>query len=235
MKNKVVLLRKQNKITQQELADAVGLSRQSIYAIEKGKFFPTVDSAIKIAEFFGTSVEDVFTLNDNWLVTPYVSDGTEKPIFGQGLDDYSDIKYGKYSFSFNGGELAAVYNAMLLSGKNTGLRETVEEFENNNMTVLNGLGGTDPKRLFEYFDGHDVEYERFTEKTQFLASLSDGCVFIYSYYSNFKRLIHTVSGKLTGDTVSIYNLENTDAAERIYNKDDFFSGRSFICGYIVNK
>jgi len=235
MKNKVVLLRKQNKITQQGLADAVGLSRQSIYAIEKGKFFPTVDSAIKIAEFFGMPVEDIFTLNDNWLTSPYVSDGKEKPVFGQGLDEYSGIKYGKSVFSFSGGEIAAVYNAMLLIGKNAGLRETVEEFENNNMTVLHGFGGADPKRLYEYFDGHGVEYKRYTEKNQFIEALTDGCVFVVSYYSGIKRLIHTVAGVISGDAVSIYNYADTDTEERKFGKNEFFSGRPFICGYVLHK
>ncbi|MBR6050065.1 MAG: helix-turn-helix domain-containing protein, partial [Clostridia bacterium] len=42
MKNNIVVLRKQNKIKQQQLAAAVGVSRQSIYSIEKCKFLPTV-------------------------------------------------------------------------------------------------------------------------------------------------------------------------------------------------
>ena len=63
MKNSVVEIRKLKKIKQSELAAAVGVSRQSIYSIEKGKFTPTADTAIKIARFLGKPVEEVFFLD----------------------------------------------------------------------------------------------------------------------------------------------------------------------------
>jgi putative transcriptional regulator len=49
-------------MTQQELADAVGVTRQTIIAIEKGKFYPTTLLAIKISRVFGKTVEDIFTI-----------------------------------------------------------------------------------------------------------------------------------------------------------------------------
>lgn len=64
MKNNIVEIRKQNKIKQLQLAAAVGVSRQSIYSIEKGKFTPTVDTALKIAKFFGKPVEEIFFLDE---------------------------------------------------------------------------------------------------------------------------------------------------------------------------
>lgn len=64
MKNNIVLLRKRNKIKQQQLAAAVGVSRQAIYSIERGIFTPTADTAIKIARFFGKPVEEIFFLDD---------------------------------------------------------------------------------------------------------------------------------------------------------------------------
>ena len=50
------------KISQQQLADDVGVSRQTINAIELGKFVPSTILAIKIARRFGKRVEDVFIL-----------------------------------------------------------------------------------------------------------------------------------------------------------------------------
>ncbi len=47
-------------ITQADLADAVGVSRQTIVAIEKAKYSPSLDLAFKIAAVFGEPVEDVF-------------------------------------------------------------------------------------------------------------------------------------------------------------------------------
>ena len=50
------------KISQQQLADDIGVSRQTINAIELGKFVPSTILAIKIARRFGQRVEDVFIL-----------------------------------------------------------------------------------------------------------------------------------------------------------------------------
>jgi len=47
-------------VTQEALAERVGVSRQTIIAIEKGNYVPSVLLALKIAGFFGRSVEDVF-------------------------------------------------------------------------------------------------------------------------------------------------------------------------------
>jgi len=51
-----------NEISQQELANAVGVTRLTIHSIEKGKFNPSVSLALRIADFFGKTVEDVFYL-----------------------------------------------------------------------------------------------------------------------------------------------------------------------------
>lgn len=48
-------------ITQEDLASAVGVSRQTIISIEKGKYTPSVSLAIKIAKFFKMSVEELFS------------------------------------------------------------------------------------------------------------------------------------------------------------------------------
>jgi len=53
-----------NQITQDELAKQVYVSRQTIHAIENGKFNPSVTLALKLAEFFDCRVEDIFYLND---------------------------------------------------------------------------------------------------------------------------------------------------------------------------
>jgi putative transcriptional regulator len=63
LKNRLRTLRFMNgEMTQQELADKVGVTRQTIYAIESGKFNPSVKLAILIAGTFRVSVEDAFYL-----------------------------------------------------------------------------------------------------------------------------------------------------------------------------
>ena len=60
MKNKVKELRKSQKLTQEELAELIGISRQAINAIEKEKFDPSLPTAFKMAELFKTSIEELF-------------------------------------------------------------------------------------------------------------------------------------------------------------------------------
>jgi len=49
-------------MSQQELADVIGVTRQTIYSIEKGKFVPSTLLVLTIAKFFGKSVEEIFYL-----------------------------------------------------------------------------------------------------------------------------------------------------------------------------
>ncbi len=60
MNNDVRELRDARGLTQAQLGEAVGVSRQSINSIEKGKYDPSLPLAIAIARYFGTTVEEVF-------------------------------------------------------------------------------------------------------------------------------------------------------------------------------
>jgi len=53
-----------DEISQQELANAVGVTRLTIHSIEKGKFNPSVLLAFKIAKFFNKHVEEIFYISD---------------------------------------------------------------------------------------------------------------------------------------------------------------------------
>lgn len=54
-----------DEITQQALANAVGVTRLTIHSIEKGKFVPSTLLALKLARFFGKPVEEVFYIVEN--------------------------------------------------------------------------------------------------------------------------------------------------------------------------
>ncbi|MBZ9627726.1 helix-turn-helix transcriptional regulator [Psychroflexus sp. CAK57W] len=60
MKNTLKVLRAQNDLTQEQLAKAVEVSRQTINAIEKEKFDPSLILAIKLARLFKTDIEEIF-------------------------------------------------------------------------------------------------------------------------------------------------------------------------------
>ena len=60
MKNRLEEIRKQREIKQEELAEAMGVSRQTISSLENGRYNPSVILAIKLARYFGMHVEDIF-------------------------------------------------------------------------------------------------------------------------------------------------------------------------------
>jgi putative transcriptional regulator len=65
LQNQLKRLRFENgDISQQTLAEAVGVSRQTIIAIEKGNYTPSLVLALKITKFFNTSVEKIFSLQE---------------------------------------------------------------------------------------------------------------------------------------------------------------------------
>jgi putative transcriptional regulator len=64
MKNTLKVERAKLNITQQELADKVGVSRQTINSIESEKYVPSTLLAIKISEIFKTTVNEIFTLEN---------------------------------------------------------------------------------------------------------------------------------------------------------------------------
>ncbi len=62
MKNRVKEERQKINMTQQELADEIDVSRQTIYAIETGKYIPSAILVLKISKTFNKKVEDIFNL-----------------------------------------------------------------------------------------------------------------------------------------------------------------------------
>ena len=65
MKNKLKVQRAIHDLTQAALAEKIGVTRQSINAIEKGKYVPSTVLALKFAKLFNESVENIFTLEEN--------------------------------------------------------------------------------------------------------------------------------------------------------------------------
>jgi len=60
MKNRIKVLRAERNLTQEELADIIGVSRQTINAIEKEKFDPSLPTAFRISKLFKLSIEEIF-------------------------------------------------------------------------------------------------------------------------------------------------------------------------------
>ena len=67
MKNKIKVFRAMHDLTQEDLAQATGVTRQTILAIEKGKYVPSLDLAFKISRNFKVNIEEVFQYDEAHL------------------------------------------------------------------------------------------------------------------------------------------------------------------------
>lgn len=65
MKNRLKVLRAENSYTQEDLADIIGVSRQTINAIEKEKFDPSLPTAFRISKLFKLPIEAIFHFEEN--------------------------------------------------------------------------------------------------------------------------------------------------------------------------
>lgn len=66
LKNKIKNFRNTFNLTQDELAEKTGVSRQTIISLEKGRYNPSIYLAHKIAQIFNTTIEDVFIFEDEY-------------------------------------------------------------------------------------------------------------------------------------------------------------------------
>lgn len=66
MKNKLKVFRAMHNLTQEQLADRIGVSRQTVIAIESDKYLPSLGLAFKIARIFKVKIEDIFINKQNY-------------------------------------------------------------------------------------------------------------------------------------------------------------------------
>ena len=64
MKNRIKVFRAMHDLTQEALARELGVTRQTVLAIEKGKYDPSLDLAFRIARYFGVSIDEIFTYDE---------------------------------------------------------------------------------------------------------------------------------------------------------------------------
>ena len=64
MKNRLEMLRKERGVRQEDLAQALGVSRQTVISLEKGKYNPSLALAFRLARYFALPVEEIFDDSD---------------------------------------------------------------------------------------------------------------------------------------------------------------------------
>jgi len=65
VQTKLKVYRAMHNLTQEDLAEAIGITRQTVIAMEKGKYNPSLDLAFKIAHYFKVKIEDIFSYDQN--------------------------------------------------------------------------------------------------------------------------------------------------------------------------
>ena len=73
MKNRIQELRRTGRIRQEDLAEAVGVTRQTIISLENGRYNASLGLAHKIARYFGRTIEEIFIFEEHSFNHPYRS------------------------------------------------------------------------------------------------------------------------------------------------------------------
>lgn len=67
MNNKIKEFRKEHGVTQEDLANNVGVTRQTIISLENGKYNASLQLAYKISKYFNSTIEEIFIFEEDWL------------------------------------------------------------------------------------------------------------------------------------------------------------------------
>ena len=261
MQNRVEELRRMYGIRQETLAEAMEVSRQSIGSIENGRYNPSTALAIKIARYFGLRVEDVFYLEGtpawrsvemlckmpedsllmkNRLHNLEIPLPQDKPITGQGNRYPSQFSYATFTTAHNGAEPIALFNALLLGGKPMAFADILTELEGNDLALLDGYAGTDPKALAPFFDAHDIPMTCIDVQSEFVEQVGEGDVFVVSFWNDrfFRELkgLRTVAGTYQNGAWVFYNMVNDTMDPRTYRTlPEALRGKKFILAYLWKK
>ena len=257
MKNEVSRLRKERKISQDALATAMGVSRQTICSIENGKYNPSIILAIHIARYFGKTVEEVFVADDiiAWKSADALRADNKynknyednknilmdaEPILNQKNFPCDKFRYGSFPLSMDGSEAIALYNYGVLTENRRPLADILYELEENNMPLIDGFAGTDPKKLGAYFLGHGINYKMITDEAIFDKHIRRKCgVFIYSYFDaqnpDEVKEFHTVAGIYDELGLTVYNYrDNSTKPVPFKSAKAWAEGKNLICAYVFD-
>ena len=259
MKNEVEALRRTAGISQEALAAAMGVSRQTISSIEHGRYNPSITLAIRLARYFGRHAEDVFFVDgkngwrmaDELLAHPNMNAYMKNYrinsdflmpddfLYAQSSPLVSRFRLGGFGAGFNGAVPVALYNMHRLLSEKCEFADILLEFEGNDAVLLAGFGGVDPRQLGGYLLGHRLSYRYYESPSTFAEQEETSeSIFIVSYWKDklFRELkgLHTVAGIYRDGKWSVYNTgEDTTKPTEYADFDAFMHGRRYFAGYII--
>ena len=152
----------------------------------------------------------------------------KKLIVQQNTEEMRRIKYGAFPMSFNGCEIIAVYNALVMSGVKCDLQELIDCFKKKHLMLLWGLFGSYVFGLHKVLQGYGIRAERVK-----LCDIKDDGLYIVSFWNRRPPWhgIHTVLTQVQGGKHITYNLYSNRGVEPL-SPGEYVGGR-YIVGYKI--
>ena len=157
-------------------------------------------------------------------------------INGQGCGEVAKMKYGLCNMSFNGCEMIALHNSMVLMGKNSDLKEICKEMYPKSQ-MLSGIFGSNPCLLGSFYKKRSFLFRKTYRYTEFFDSLESTTVAVLSFWNKKKPFngLHTVTVQTIDGKIRVYNrYNNRDYPYDYISRAELLPKKSdFICGYLI--
>ena len=157
-------------------------------------------------------------------------------INGQGCGEVAKMKYGLCNMSFNGCEMIALHNSMVLMGKNSDLKEICKEMYPKSQ-MLSGIFGSNPCLLGSFYKKRNFLFRKTYRYTEFFDSLESTTVAVLSFWNKKKPFngLHTVTVQAIDGKIRVYNrYNNRDYPYDYISRTELLPKKSdFICGYLI--
>ena len=157
-------------------------------------------------------------------------------INGQGCGEVAKMKYGLCNMSFNGCEMIALHNSMVLMGKNSDLKEICKEMYPKSQ-MLSGIFGSNPCLLGSFYKKRNFLFRKTYRYTEFFDSLESTTVAVLSFWNKKKPFngLHTVTVQTIDGKIRVYNrYNNRDNPYDYISRAELLPKKSdFICGYLI--
>ena len=157
-------------------------------------------------------------------------------INGQGCGEVAKMKYGLCNMSFNGCEMIALHNSMVLMGKNSDLKEICKEMYPKSQ-MLSGIFGSNPCLLGSFYKKRNFLFRKTYRYTEFFDSLESTTVAVLSFWNKKKPFngLHTVTVQTIDGKIRVYNrYNNRDYPYDYISRAELLPKKSdFICGYLI--
>ena len=157
-------------------------------------------------------------------------------INGQGCGEVAKMKYGLCNMSFNGCEMIALHNSMVLMGKNSDLKEICKEMYPKSQ-MLSGIFGSSPCLLGSFYKKRNFLFRKTYRYTEFFDSLESTTVAVLSFWNKKKPFngLHTVTVQAIDGKIRVYNrYNNRDYPYDYISRTELLPKKSdFICGYLI--